>query len=131
MKTFRDIFAANGMDHENTMKRFVGNQGMYLKMLDVFLADSSMGTLKAALGEGDLNGAFEAAHALKGMAGNMGLSRLYEAVCAITEPLRAGESGADYPGLFLAVQGEFEKVRLLREELLAAANLDVADGRPL
>ncbi|MBR5658308.1 MAG: Hpt domain-containing protein, partial [Lachnospiraceae bacterium] len=47
------------------------------------------------IGERDLKGAFEAAHALKGVLGNLSLTPLYEIVCEITELLRA-QTDTDY-----------------------------------
>ena len=40
-----------------------------------------------------MTSAFEAAHTLKGVTGNMGLTPLYDAVCTIVEPLRTGRTG--------------------------------------
>lgn len=42
------------------------------------------------MAEGDAKGAFEAAHTLKGVAGNLSLERLYRAVEKQTEFLRDG-----------------------------------------
>ena len=64
-----------------------------------------------ALEAKDLKEAFEAAHALKGVAGNLALDPLYDAVCEIVEPLRAGED-KDY------TEG-YQKVLEARDRLAA------------
>ena len=45
----------------------------------------------ARLEAGDAEGGFMAAHTLKGIAGNLGFTALYEAVCVLVEFLRAGD----------------------------------------
>lgn len=117
MQTFQTILEAYGVDYEGTMRRVMHNQQLYLKLLDMLLADDNLGKLGEALRQDDRRAAFEAAHTLKGMTGNMGLTPLYQAVCALTEPLRAGEARDDYPELYQAVAREFEKIAPLRQAL--------------
>ena len=62
--------------------------------------DENMQKLGAALANRDYTAAFEAAHTLKGVVGNMGLTPLYEAVCVIVEPLRSRECRDDYAALY-------------------------------
>ena len=66
-----------------------------------------------AIDSGNLEAAFDAAHTLKGVVGNMGLTPLYKAVCDIVQPLRAREEREDYPLLYQAIQKEFLKVEEL------------------
>ena len=73
--------------------------------------------LGGALASGDTAKAFEAAHTLKGVTGNMGLTPLYAALCTLVEPLRTGERRDDYPMLFQAVQTEFRRADELRAAL--------------
>lgn len=117
MQELKEAFAAYGADYEATMGRFMGSQAMYLRFLDMFFQDESFQKLGAALRGGDLNGAFEAAHTLKGISGNMGLAPLYAAVCAIVEPLRAGTARDDYPALYQAIQAEYRKADAFRYSL--------------
>ena len=56
--------------------------------------------------------AFEAAHSLKGVLGNLSLTPLYDKVCEITELLRAGED-ADYAALTAETDGLREELRAL------------------
>lgn len=114
---FREIFQAYGADYDATMERFMGNEALYLRLLGMLFQDDNLNKLGAALEAGDLTGAFEAAHTLKGVAGNMGLSPLYEAVCAIVEPLRAGQPRSDYTALYQVIQTEFRRVETLNMRL--------------
>ncbi|MFQ8599448.1 MAG: Hpt domain-containing protein [Oscillospiraceae bacterium] len=91
MQGFKVLFEAYGADYQTTMNRFMGNETLYLKLLDMLFRDTNLQRLGAALDANDLSDAFAAAHTLKGVVGNMGLTPLYSAVCAIVEPLRKRE----------------------------------------
>lgn len=114
MREFKELFEAYGGNYQVTMARFMENESFYLKILPKLFQDTSIQRLGEALDEGDLNAAFEAAHTLKGVSANLGLTPLYEAVCAIVEPLRAGEPGS-YAAEYERIQAEFEKARELWE----------------
>ncbi|MBC8569575.1 Hpt domain-containing protein [Zongyangia hominis] len=117
MKTLKEAMEAYGADYGVTMARFMGNETMYLKFLDMLFRDDNLQKLGEALQKGDLTRAFEAAHTLKGVVGNMGLTPLFRAVCAIVEPLRAGEAREDYSAMYQEVVTEFEKADELRRSL--------------
>ena len=78
----------NNIDVSGALKRFVNNEALYKQCLVKFLTDSSFEELKLALSAGDYKGAFHAAHTMKGSVSNLGLNRLYEAVCPIVEKIR-------------------------------------------
>ncbi|WP_066452490.1 Hpt domain-containing protein [Anaerotruncus rubiinfantis] len=117
MRGFREAFEAYGADYGATMARFMGSETMYLRLLDMLFQDKNLQKLGDAVASGDLRGAFEAAHTLKGVAGNMGLTPLYDAVCAMVEPLRTGQQCADYPVLYQVVQEEFQRAKIFRDDL--------------
>lgn len=121
MAVFREIFEAYGGDYEATMARFIKNENMYLKFLDMLFQDENLQKLGAGLEEQDLDKAFEAAHTLKGVVGNMGLTPLFSAVCEIVEPLRKREARSDYMELYHVIRGEFVKAEQLRERLKEGA----------
>lgn len=120
MQSFREIFENYGADYDTTMVRFIGNEQMYLKFMDMLFQDDNFQKLGSAINEHDLKAGFEAAHTLKGVAANMGLTPLYNSVCAIVEPLRARKEDEDYPVLYAEIQREFKRVEALREELKGA-----------
>lgn len=117
MQGFKVLFEAYGADYQTTMNRFMGNETLYLKLLDMLFRDTNLQRLGTALDANDLSDAFAAAHTLKGVVGNMGLTPLYNAVCAIVEPLRKREQREDYPALYRAVQAEFQKADAFRMRL--------------
>ena len=117
MREFREIFNAYGADYEATMVRFMGNETMYLKFLDMLFQDDNLRKLGDALKTGDITSAFEAGYTLKGVVGNMGLTPLYEAVCEMVEPLRNKELRDDYAALYQRITDEFQRADELRQEL--------------
>lgn len=120
MSGFREIFSAYGADYDSTMTRFVNNQAMYLRLLRMFFKDENLTLLGNALEVSGYRKAFEAAHTLKGVAANMGLTPFFDKVCEIVEPLRAGSADIDYNREYQDLLLEYEKVRKLLTDLEAA-----------
>ena len=117
MGEFRKIFEAYGADYNSTMARFMGNEAMYVKFLDMLFKDDNLEKLGTALEQQDYEAAFAAAHTLKGVVGNMGLTPLFNAVCAIVEPLRKREAPEDYNGLYQMIQTGFLQADEFRKKL--------------
>ena len=124
MRSFQAIMEEYGADYQNTLDRFLGKKSFYLKMLGMLPEDKNMQRLEEALSKGDLGGAFDAAHTMKGVAGNLGLAPLYDAICAIVEPLRIRESSEDYPALCRGIKEELLRAQQLYEQLKEAAERD-------
>ncbi len=82
-----------GADMPGAMERFVNDEALYAECFAIFLQDPCFAALGDALARGDRSAAFEAAHTLKGVSGNLGLTPLYEPVCALVELLRRNERG--------------------------------------
>jgi len=117
MGEFREIFEVYGADYNSTMARFMGNEAMYLKFLDMLFKDDNLEKLGTALEQQDYEAAFAAAHTLKGVVGNMGLTPLFNAVCAIVEPLRKREAPEDYNGLYQVIRTGFLQADEFRKKL--------------
>ena len=109
MENFKEIFENYGGDYNSTMPRFMNNESMYLKFLNMLFKDDNLKKLNDAIQSGDLEKAFEAAHTLKGVVANMGLTPMYNAVCVIVEPLRAKRGDADYNAMLSDIEKEYEK----------------------
>lgn len=117
MSGLKECLEVYGADYTATMERFMGNEALYLKIFDLFFQDENLQKLSKALQEADFTAAFEAAHTLKGVVGNMGLTPLYEAVCALVEPLRARERQDEYPVLYREIEKQYETVKKLHCQL--------------
>ncbi len=79
-----------GADTKAGLGRCMNNESFYLRMIDMAIADKSFDKFAEAVAADDLKAAFEAAHALKGVAGNLGLDPIFKPVSEATELLRAG-----------------------------------------
>ena len=81
-----------GVDTEGALNRFCGNAALYEKFLLKFPADENFAKIAPAIEAGDMEEALRAAHTLKGVSGNLGMQRLYEACSAMVALIRAGEN---------------------------------------
>ena len=117
MGEFREIFEVYGADYNSTMARFMGKEAMYLKFLDMLFKDDNLEKLGTALEQQDYEAAFAAAHTLKGVVGNMGLTPLFNAVCAIVESLRKREVPEDYNVLYQIIHTGFLQADEFRKKL--------------
>ena len=117
MGEFREIFEVYGADYNSTMARFMGKEAMYLKFLDMLFKDDNLEKLGTALEQQDYEAAFAAAHTLKGVVGNMGLTPLFNAVCAIVESLRKREVPEDYNVLYQIIQTGFLQADEFRKKI--------------
>lgn len=81
---------SNETDLDGARKRFVDDAELYLDCLRDFLEDGTMSELKQALAAENWDDAFTAAHAIKGLAGNMGFVPLFHAAAELVVNIRAG-----------------------------------------
>ncbi len=79
-----------GVDVDGAISRLMDNEGLYLRVLKKFKEDKTFGMLKDGIAAGDVSMTFEGAHALKGVAGNLGMLKVFDAVVPIVETARAG-----------------------------------------
>ena len=80
------------------LSRCLNNEEFYLKLVGSMRDEDKFDALESAIEDGRLDDAFEAAHALKGVLGNLSITPLYEPVAEITELLRA-RTDMDYSEL--------------------------------
>ena len=78
-----------GANVDEGLGRCMGNEALYLKLVATIPGEKNFGKLSESIQNNDLDGAFEAAHALKGVLGNLSLTNMYDKVVDITELLRA------------------------------------------
>ena len=80
---------AYGADADAGLQRCMNNESFYLRLVKMIPGDDNFRKLKEALEGGNLDAAFEAAHALKGSSGNLALTPIYAPVNEMTDLLRA------------------------------------------
>lgn len=76
-------------DVEGALERFLDDEELYLQCLNIFSTDENFAKLKEYIDSKSYQDAFDSAHTLKGVAGNLGLTPLYMAIIDIVESLRA------------------------------------------
>ena len=103
-----------GADVKSGLERCMNSEDFYFRMISMLPDEKSFTELEEALKDNDLDKAFEAAHSLKGVAGNLSLSPLYDAASEITELLRAREQ-MDYTELLNKIMDQRQQIRKLIE----------------
>lgn len=92
-----------GADVEDGLKRCLNNETFYLTMVSKAMQDTTpYDRLAEALAENDLDRAFETAHALKGVLGNLSLTPLFNPVAQTSDLLKA-RTKTDYSGLLAEI----------------------------
>lgn len=91
MMELKDSLIEYGVDFQGVMERFVDDERLYFDCLMAFANDTSFDGLQASLDMEDYASAFEHAHVLKGVTGNLGITPLYAAIDNLVEALRSHE----------------------------------------
>lgn len=103
-----------GVNTKEGLGRLMNNEAFYLRLVNMALDDAGFEKLAAAISNHDNKAAFEAAHALKGVLGNLSLTPLYEKMSELTELLRA-EKDADYALLVQEILAQRDSLNKLRK----------------
>lgn len=80
--------AEYGADIKEALTRCMNKPDFYLRLVRMLANDTHIAGLRAALDAGNLDTAFEEAHALKGVLANLALTPALNPVSEITEILR-------------------------------------------
>ncbi|MBR4768783.1 MAG: Hpt domain-containing protein [Lachnospiraceae bacterium] len=106
-----DVLRNEGVAFEEGLARCMNMEAFYLGLVGKALKNDGPEALASALEANDLDKAFEAAHALKGMYSNLSLTPLEKPVKEMTEALRVRNTEADYPALLQELQSALERLR--------------------
>jgi HPt (histidine-containing phosphotransfer) domain-containing protein len=110
-----DGLRAYGANVEEGLARCMNNETFYMRLVKMSLEESGFQKLPEAVQANDLKAAFEAAHALKGVLGNLALTPLLTPVAEITELLRNRQE-MDYAPYLTQIAQQLEKLRELCAE---------------
>ena len=91
-----------GADVDEALPRCLNNEAFYLRLVGKAAQEPAFDRLRESLEAGDLAKAFDQAHALKGVTGNLALTPIDQPVREITELLRA-HTDTDYGPLLAAI----------------------------
>lgn len=87
----KEVLLLAGIDIEEAMSRFMNNEGLMMKFLLRFPEDQSFAQMKKALEEKNADEAYQAAHSLKGLAGNLAMKKLFKVASQVVDDLRKGD----------------------------------------
>ncbi|MBR3147273.1 MAG: Hpt domain-containing protein [Eubacterium sp.] len=104
-----------GANTKEGMERCLNNEEFYLRLVKMAVMDDGFEKLKDAVEAKDLDEAFERAHALKGVIGNVSLTNIFIPIQEITEELRA-RLDINYTEILGRIFTELEKVRSLVDD---------------
>lgn len=81
-----------GIDVDDALGRFMGNEGLLERFLKKFLDDENYEKLKEAVKNGDVENMITASHTLKGVCGNLSMTELFTLFDRQVKELRAGNT---------------------------------------
>ena len=103
-----------GVNTKEGLSRCMNNEDFYLRMVTMSLTDGSFDRLKGALDSGNLDEAFEAAHALKGVLTNLALTPLSDPVIELTEHLRTRDDMDYAPAIQSILETKASFLKLIK-----------------
>ena len=108
----REKLQAAGINVEEGIHRMGGQESLYERFLNSFLDNPYYQKMLDAMECKDVEAAFQSAHALKGMAGNMSMTELFEAMVPLVEEFRA-KSMVRALELYEPVRIAYEKIEIV------------------
>lgn len=92
----KEYLEENGISASQALSRLGGREGLYRKVLRLYLDDHNASALEKATAEMDAEGALAAAHSIKGTSANLGFTRLNALSSVQCELLRKGFADAAF-----------------------------------
>ena len=115
--TTAECYALIGADYTEVLRR-MGNEDRVRRFLLKFAEEPSYGLLCRSVEAGDAKEAFRAAHSIKGVCLNLGLTALYRSAGDLCEELRGGAFTDAVPGLLRRVGEDYQKTNDALVELM-------------
>ena len=106
--TTAECYALIGADYTEVLRR-MGNEDRVRRFLLKFAEEPSYGLLCRSVEAGYAKEAFRAAHSIKGVCLNLGLTALYRSAGDLCEELRGGAFTDAVPGLLRRVGEDYQK----------------------
>ena len=98
-----------GVDTKEGLARCMNNEKFYIKMVQMGIKDKHFDMLEKAIADKNIEEAFESAHALKGIIGNLAITPIYTPLNRLTEMLRA-KMNANYEPIYKPIKDAREKI---------------------
>lgn len=92
---FRNELRSIGIELDQALDRCMDCEELYQTLLEMFLEDENFEELQQAVTAGNVERAFQCAHTLKGVTGNIGFEPLFSQIVPLVEIFRKGNFPAD------------------------------------
>lgn len=95
--TSTDIGAAltaYGIDHADAMARMLNNDALFKQLAQHYRTDTNFEALRADMEVGDFETAYNHAHTLKGVSGNLSFGQLHKLAAQVCDALSNGDADA-------------------------------------
>lgn len=103
------VLKENDVDVEEALNRFSDNKELFEKYIKKFPDDSSYKDLLSAFQSKNYVEMENSVHSLKGVAGTLGINRVYEPSCKMLTLLRQGNK-EDAEKVFPLIKEEYDKI---------------------
>lgn len=113
----KECYDAMDANYDDVMRR-LGSEERITRFLSKILEDKSFLLLCNSMKAGNYEEAFRAAHSIKGICMNLGLTPLQESSSALTENLRDGKPDKDTVPLLERTMKDYEKIAAAIRTLL-------------
>lgn len=117
-ESYKEALKAAEVDVDGAIAAFCNKEERYIKYLKLFNADDNFESLVIALENNDVREAFEHCHALKGVVGNLGFTKMFSGLYDACEILRNG-SMEGVMELILGIEDNYRTINSIIEECLA------------
>lgn len=87
----KEALTGAGIDVEDALGRFMGNEMLFSRFLKKFTEDANYEKLSQAIAAKDAEAAVAASHTLKGVCGNLSMTKLHELLTRQVAALRGGD----------------------------------------
>ncbi len=104
-----EMLYESGVDVNDALARFMGNEALLEKFLLKFCSDKNYSELKDAALRRDVDGMIRTSHSLKGMCGNLSMPKLFGLFTDQLTALRSGKT-EDALRLMPQISEEYDKV---------------------
>lgn len=98
-----------GINVDEVMERFMGNERLLERMLKKFAADTNFAKLREAVENNDGENALTASHTLKGMCANLSMTGLTSLFTSQVELFRGGDTEAAF-GMMPEITAAYERI---------------------
>ncbi len=88
----RTEFIEAGVDVDEAMHRFMNREDLFIRFMKEYLDDDNLEMLKKSISENNIEEAFNYAHTLKGVAGNLSMKSTLHYLLPAVEILRTGST---------------------------------------